>query len=265
VKKKIASDHKHIKHPMTTTSPAFDPERIAKIANIVPNFIDFAAPGDEIHLGLEGDPAMPTVYRGSERPTGHIVSIRGNRGERVVEVKLKSGTTMELAEPETSPFKVWEFTDDGYKGVLLRAETAAKERAEEEKKRAAAKEEKKSTKMTAYRGSRTNRQLSLIDQKFRGVVANQAAQQKQLRDEMTEVRKQVAHMHNIVLSVSDGLSRDIQALRNSKEPTFSGALLNEMKRSDNAGSTVKLTEKKGGKDVDHAPISFSDEEGDLSD
>ena len=106
VKKKITPDHKHIKQPMATTSPAFDPERIAKIANIVPNFIDFAAPGDEIHLGLEGDPAMPTVYRGSERPTGHIVSIRGNRGERVVEVKLKSGATMELAEPETSPFKV---------------------------------------------------------------------------------------------------------------------------------------------------------------
>lgn len=249
---------------MATTSPAFDPERIAKIANIVPNFIDFAAPGDEIHLGLEGDPAMPTVYRGSERPTGHIVSIRGNRGERVVEVKLKSGATMELAEPETSPFKVWEFTDEGYKGVLLRAENAAKARAEEEAKRAAAKQEK-STKVTAYRGSRAAGQLSVLDKKFRGVIANQAAQQKQLRDEMSEVRKQVAHMHNIVLSVSDGLSRDIQALRNSKEPTFSGALLSEMKRSDDAGSTVKLTEKKGSKEVDHAPISFSDEEGELSD
>ena len=243
-------------------SAAFDPERIKKISNIVPNFLDFAQAGDEVHLGLEGDPAMPVTYRGTERPTGVITCIKGQRGDRVASIKLKSGSTVECEEGNTSPYKVWEFTDAGYKGVLARAEVAAEQRKQSEQQKSA----------QVYRGAtkpadKADSTSTAIERRYRGVLAKQANDTAEVRREMGEVRRQMSHLHNIVLSVSDGLSRDIQALRSNDEPVFSGALLTEMGKKGAANKALPMKARKApsasGK---AAQISFSDEsDGDLSD
>ena len=202
-----------------SSAPAFSPERIGKIAKIVPNFLDFARPGDEVQLGLEGDPAFPASYRGTKRPIGNIQSISGARGERVATIKLKSGAVTECEEANTSPFKVWEFSDSGYQEVLARAEREANAH-----KQAQAQQQ--------YRGAAgTSRDTAMTRQqaeRYRGIFAKQSKDTDDMKKEIGEIKKQMNHMHNIVLSVSDGLSRDIQALRQKKEPVFAGALLSEM-------------------------------------
>ena len=200
-----------------SSAPAFSPERIGKIAKIVPNFLDFARPGDEVQLGLEGDPAFPASYRGSKRPVGNIQSISGARGERIASIKLKSGAVTECEEANTSPFKVWEFSDAGYQEVLARAEREARAQKQMQQQ---------------YRGAAANTQETAVTrqqaERYRGIFAKQNKDSEEMKKEIGEIKKQMSHMHNIVLSVSDGLSRDIQALRMKKEPVFAGALLSEM-------------------------------------
>ena len=206
-------------NPRMSSAPAFSPERIGKIAKIVPNFLDFARPGDEDQLGLEGDPAFPASYRGAKRPVGNIQTISGERGERVATIKLKSGAVTECEEANTSPFKVWEFSDAGYQEVLARAERDARAQNEAQQRQ--------------YRGVAGESQETAVsrqqaEERYRGIFAKQANDSDHMKKEIGEIKKQMSHMHNIVLSVSDGLSRDIQALRMKKEPVFAGALLSEM-------------------------------------
>lgn len=100
----------------------YHPDRIQKITTIMPQLIGFCQPGDEVHLGLEGDPAFHGAYRGADRPTGTISEVRGVAPDREVDIALYSGTKITYHEGEISPKTTFEFTDAGFKGVLERVE-----------------------------------------------------------------------------------------------------------------------------------------------
>ena len=179
---------------------AYDSQRIEKIAKIMSSFLDFSAVGDEVYMGLEGDPCLPTVYRGAERPEGLISRITGQPGAREVEITLKgSGTKVYHREFDTQPTRTFEFTDAGYRGVLERAKAAAAAR-------------------------------NPSAQPYRGVEG--ATQIKGLEDKLNM-------MHNTFVKMASGFAQDMTSLAAQMkmgEPTFSGALVREMTAYRNANS-----------------------------
>lgn len=215
---------------------AYDPERIQKIAKITPNFLDFARSGDDIQLGMDGDPAFPPSYRGTNRPVGKIIRVTGEPGSRVCVATFR-GVEKELREGETAAWNIWEFTQSGFDRVMERVQKEQAEKKAADKQKEAA---------SSYRGV-------LSSGKDRRMAS--------LSNEVVDMKKQLNHIHNIVLSVSDGLARDIKGMSDkSHEPVFAGALLKEMESyrgsSMYRGMTSKLQEDE---------FAFSDEDDDLSD
>lgn len=99
----------------------YDPERIARLAQISTKFHAHAAKGDRIALGIEGDSQMPAKYRGS-RPTGTIVRIKNEGTENsTLRVALDSGRQIDLHPNYVGGDRVWEFTEDTWPKVLARS------------------------------------------------------------------------------------------------------------------------------------------------
>ncbi len=108
---------------MASSQNLYDPERIKNIGEIMPGLISYAEVGDEIALGLEGDPAFPDVYRGS-RPTGVITGFSKNNDETIVTAKI-DGETMNLPSNTIGAYNTWEFTSKGFEKVKEREELKA--------------------------------------------------------------------------------------------------------------------------------------------
>lgn len=211
----------------------FDQSRISKIAKIAPNFFDFAASGDEIQLGMDGDPAFPPTYRGSSRPVGTIQSISGSKGSRIC-IGRFGGRTMELHEGNTAPGLVWEFTEAGFRGVMDRQQRLKEEREERD----------------SYRGAVS---------RSRGTAASSDV--ASVQQELYDLKGQVKNIHDIVVSVADGLSRDIQGMaQKTHEPVFAGALLREM-----SSYTQKPARGLSHSSRATTDFQFSDDGSDLSD
>jgi len=223
----------------------YHPERLEKIQQIIPSFLDFARPGDEIELGLDGDPSYPVKYRGANgRPKANVVEIEGPRGSRVLHAKLQgSGRTIELAEDETSAQKVWQFTDAGYNKVLARTEAETAMRAQKQAKEA----------------------------EYRGILSKggaSSADMKQLRGDMQEMKQQMGHLHGVVCAMAEGLSHDVSRLSQGgrQDAVFANQLIREMATyrgalQDKEGAAS--TSYRGAKKAQAPVIEFSDEE-DLS-
>ena len=111
---------------------AFDNDRVSKIGQIMPQFSQVARPGDQVLMGLEGDPMFPTKYRGSNRPTAVIQNVDQEGDEYTVNLKLSDGSTKEVSSMSLSPADVWEFTDDTFQNVVEREKASAQHRAEAE-------------------------------------------------------------------------------------------------------------------------------------
>lgn len=102
-------------------SRAYDPERVAKLADIMTKFTSHAQVGDEIYLGIAGDPEMPARYRGSERPKGVITKIKNEGSElATLRVRLDTGKTIDLPSHNIAGDRVWEFTDSAWEKVMSR-------------------------------------------------------------------------------------------------------------------------------------------------
>ena len=110
-------------------SKVYDPDRIARLAQISTKFHAHAAVGDEIHLGIEGDEAMPAKYRGGSRPTGTIVKIKNEGTENsTLRVQMEgSGRVLDLHPFTVAGDRVWEFSDRSWEKVLARSNPAAAE------------------------------------------------------------------------------------------------------------------------------------------
>lgn len=104
-------------------SSLYDPDRIKKIGEILPGLCQYAQRGDKIHLGLDGDPEFP--YRGSSRPTGVIRDIRADNDATIVVADMNDGSTKHLSSRTVGAYDTWEFTEDGFNGVLKREQEKA--------------------------------------------------------------------------------------------------------------------------------------------
>lgn len=207
---------------------AYDPTRISKISTIMPNLINFCRPGDQIRLGLDGDPAFDDSYRGSTRPHGTITRIEGETPHRQVHIQLSSGREMTYEEGETSARKVFELTDEGYRNVLERTKAEAMARNGSSADVADDLESKVgwSTVVDGYRG--TSRSLDDVRLQFRGTEASIS----QLKEQMSQMTTQMDQFASSMINLTDGMTADIVKLSNkigNPEPTFAGALQTRMR------------------------------------
>lgn len=98
----------------------YDPERVDKISQIMPRFSEHVQVGDEILLGLEGDPLYPEKYN-DYRPKGVVTKVKQLDGGASIKVQMENGSKVTLAPGELDPQKVWEFSDDSFQKVLQRS------------------------------------------------------------------------------------------------------------------------------------------------
>lgn len=109
----------------------YDTERVKKISQIMPEFARVARPGDEVYMGLQGDPCYPDTFL-TDRPTAIIQNVDlSNPEEAFVTLQTNRGETMKLSSLTLKPQHVWEFTDKAFRGVLDRENALATSRAED--------------------------------------------------------------------------------------------------------------------------------------
>lgn len=155
----------------------YDPDRIARLAQISTKFHAAAAVGDEIQLGIEGDSQMPARYRGGARPTGTIVKVKNAGTEHsTLRVQMESGRMIDLHPYSIAGDRVWEFSDRSWPNVLARNNPAAAEK--------------------AYRGSSQNDDL--------------AAMRKQMNDMAQRFEQEMAEAKNF----NNALVESIHAISN---------------------------------------------------
>lgn len=177
---------------MTSHSNLYDADRIQKIGEIMPGLCNFAEKGDEIALGLVGDPEFPQAYRGS-RPIGIIENISNENDATIISARMEDGQLMKLPSTTIGAYNTWEFTEKGFEKVLKR---------EEEK---SARSES-SISGTEYRGASTGdfsnieKRLSSIEQALRKFEMTQSS----FRSTVVSTFKEVANDVNRI-SESQGL------------------------------------------------------------
>jgi hypothetical protein len=102
----------------------YAPERIDKIKQIMPNFARVAQPGDEVYMGLEGDPCQPANYRGTNRPVSVISNIVPGKspGEFMISMHPKNDAknVQTFSSSTINQHELWEFTDPSFEKVLAR-------------------------------------------------------------------------------------------------------------------------------------------------
>lgn len=162
-------------------SNVFDPERVSKISKIMPQFSDVAKVGDEVHMGLVGDPAFP--YQDGARPVATVSSVE-KHGENVqINLTMQDGTIKKVDKYTISPEGVWEFTDESFKHVLQR--------------------EREAFEMRAEARMQPRKEIS-----YRGVDAAHAEIQK-LRAELQTEKELVRNFHNTYIASLSELASDI--------------------------------------------------------
>jgi hypothetical protein len=89
----------------------------------MPRFNQHVREGDEILLGLEGDPMFPSGFK-ENRPKGVVTRVKSTdtNGENTsIRVKMDGGQTVDIAPHSIDPQRVWEFTDESFSNVLKRS------------------------------------------------------------------------------------------------------------------------------------------------
>jgi hypothetical protein len=104
-------------------SGLYDSERISKIGTILPGLTQYIQRGDELCLGLEGDPMYP--YRGTERPTGIVRDVETDGDTTYITTDMNDGSTRKLSSRTVGAFDTFEFTPSGFEKVLKREEEKA--------------------------------------------------------------------------------------------------------------------------------------------
>ena len=163
----------------------FDPDRISKISQIMPQFAQVAAVGDTVLMGLEGDPAFP--YKRDNRPSAVVSNIEKKHGNIEVTLTMSDGTKKTVGEYTISPSEVWEFTDSSFAKVMER------ERRQQETQLAKQQEHAES-RMQTYRG---NSASSLHEE-----VA-------MLRAELESERQLTRNFHNTYITSLHELASDV--------------------------------------------------------
>lgn len=101
----------------------YDSERISKISTILPGLSQYIQKGDELCLGLQGDPMFP--YKGVERPTGVVQDIEKVGDSTHITARMNDGSTRKLTDRTIGAYDSFEFTSAGFDKVLKREEEKA--------------------------------------------------------------------------------------------------------------------------------------------
>jgi hypothetical protein len=237
-----------------TAKNLYDPERIQKIGEILPGLCQFARSGDEIALGLVGDPEFPTSYRGS-RPVGVIESIDEENDATIVKARMEDGTLMSLPSTTIGAFNSWEFTDKGFEKVLVR---------EEERARA---ESSLRNPPTEYRGASDNidSRMNQLEDALRRFELTQNSFRKTVVSTFKEVASDVNRLSQTTGSEAkfcSSLSARYEDMMQARaESSFRGASERKnINRYEESSSNVSRNEKLEFSDDDGSLISEEDEE-----
>jgi len=166
------------------TSQVFDPARIEKISRIMPQFSKVAAKGDEVLLGLQGDPAFP--FSNKNRPSAIIEEVRQSKNGTMVDLRLDDGSRKSINEFTIAPGDVWEFSDKGFEKVMDR------ERAQ-------------------YRSEAALNEKKIEKVDYRG-VEDLREQVAALRSELQAERQLTRNFHNTYIATLHELANDVCSL-----------------------------------------------------
>ena len=210
-------------------SQQHEPARVNRVSRIMKSLIDSAYVGDEVELGLKGEPAFPDAYRGAARPKGTILSIDGEVGTRAVTIGLTSGSSVVCEEDNHSGRRIWEFSEKGFRGVQDR---------EEVKYAAAQREQKTVTHATPH--------LEV----YRGDMKN----------ELEQVKAEMSNLRNVCYGSIGGLASEVKAVSKIVlgEKSFRGGFSSQLMEHMDALS-IKY------KGTPTAELQFSDSDAGLSD
>lgn len=213
----------------------YSSDRVDKIARIMPSFTDVAQTGDQVHLGLVGDPMFPEEYK-NQRPMATISNIEQTESGAVVTLSHADGSTQVINPGSLSPNQVWEFTDDAFKNVLEREQKAA---------------------------MRAETPIHDVSESpdYRGV--------NDLRDEITQLRAELEqerilrmNFNNTYIETLNELSQDIIGISRGEEVQFSNLLHNEYDKMRGEMSLYRGAESPAASEVSDYDLA-SDMEDDV--
>ena len=228
-------------------SSLYDTERVKKISQIMPEFAKVARPGDEVYMGLQGDPCFPQEYL-SERPTAIIDNVDlSNPEEAFVTLKTNRGEEKTISSLSLKPNDVWEFTDKAFRGVLDRENALATSRAE-----------------SMQTVSQPQNDENTLRQEIR-----------ELRAELTAERENSRNFQNTIIASMKEMANDILKIdANQNRAEFSKVFSSEYTKMENRAEAainrgeddVKSTHPMTTRNRGETPMGmFSDSDDSLSD
>lgn len=151
--------------------------RLDKVSKIIPQFSKVAMVGDEVMMGLEGDPKFP--YNPANRPLATVSHITQGQNGTELTLRKSDGSSLTVNEYTMSPTDVWEFTDKAFSNVLER-ERAKQTRSEQ----------------SLYRGSTDD-------------ISTLRAEVSTLRQELAQEKRTTKDFHTTFLASLYELSGDV--------------------------------------------------------
>jgi len=102
-------------------SSGFAHDRIDRISKIMPEFCNVAQVGDEVMMGLEGDPSFP--FTDSNRLTATISKVDHSDSGPEITLDMSNGRQKTVNQYTIAPGEVFEYTDKSFSDVLDRERT----------------------------------------------------------------------------------------------------------------------------------------------
>lgn len=166
----------------------YDQDRVLKIGAIMPKFNQVAQIGDNVLMGLEGDPKFPYTNP-NERLSATIKDITRKSTGTEIQLKLSDGTSKTVNEYSIAPADVWEYSDQGFQKVFER--------------------ERKKVQSENMRSSRAEATLAEPGSK------SLQAQIAQLRSELETERQMTRNFHTTYVASLHELASDVCKLDTS--------------------------------------------------
>lgn len=230
----------------------FDPERVSKISQIMPQFGKVAQPGDTVLMGLEGDPLFPTDWKDS-RPTAKVLGVQERANDQLVSLQMQDGTVQTVSSMSLAADQVWEFDDTSFRNVLerQRRQTDTEYRGVDN----ATKNDMET--LQAMRNDIETLKESMAQ--YRGTNALQD-EIKDLRLQLQAERDQTKAFHNTVIASMNEMAGDICKLDSSGKSTeFCQVLKSEYSKLLNRAEDTLY------KGVAEPEVLSDDSEGDYTD
>ena len=181
-------------------SNVYDTDRIEKIARITPYFSSVAEVGDEVLMGLEGDPAFPQRYN-TNRPVATVSNIDKSADGHVITFTHKDGTEQIINSQTIAPTEVWEFTDRTFENVLNRERMRAEQ--------------------SMY---------DIPETEYRGGTDDLIQEIRRLRNELEAEKQLTRNFHNVYIETLNELTRDMVSLESGGSTKFCKTFGNEYER-----------------------------------